>query len=139
MPLAAVRTIDIVNLFRGIRTGTERPVSQRTVYNIYSVVAAMFRDAQLADRIERSPCVLGKRQLGPLTDKDPEWRSGAVFTRAEAEEILSTSAIPADRQMAYGLELLAGVRPGEAAGLRSWGRNPRARTLPCSAMADRVR
>jgi len=124
LALAEVRPIDIVNLFRDIRTGTERPVSQRTVYSIYSVVAAMFRDAQLAGEIEQSPCVLGKRQLGPLTDKDPEWRSGAVFTRAEAEEILSTAAIPADRQMAYGLELLAGVRPGEAAGLRWRHYNP---------------
>jgi hypothetical protein len=36
----------------------------------------------------------------------------------EAEEILSSAAIPADRQMTYGLELLAGTRPGEVAGLR---------------------
>ena len=61
---------------------------------------------------------MDERQLGPLSDKDPEWRAGAVFTREEAITIISTPLISPDRQMVYALELLAGVRPGEGAGLR---------------------
>jgi integrase len=82
------------------------------------VVSALFRDAKLADLIDQSPCVLDERQLGPLTDKDPEWRNDAVFTREEVETIISDVRIPPDRQVVYALELLAGVRPGEAAALR---------------------
>jgi integrase len=101
-----------------VRTDRERNLAQRTIYNIYTVVAALFRDAKLADLIEQSPCILDERQLGPLVDKDPEWRNAAVFARDEVETIISDAQIPADRQMVYALELLAGVRPGEAAALR---------------------
>jgi hypothetical protein len=31
------------------------------IYNIYSVISAMFRDAKLADLIEQSPCALDLR------------------------------------------------------------------------------
>jgi hypothetical protein len=55
----------------------------------------MFRDAKLADLIEQSPCVLDERHLGPLIDKDPEWRSTAVFTHEEAETIISDARSPA--------------------------------------------
>lgn len=118
MLLTDVRTRHIVDLFRRIRTSTERPVAQRTVYNIYSVVSALFRDAKLAGLIEQTPCCLDERQLGPLRDKDPEWRADAVFARIEVETIISTPDIPDDRRIVYALELLAGVRPGEASALR---------------------
>ncbi|MGE0403297.1 MAG: hypothetical protein AB7T06_41705 [Kofleriaceae bacterium] len=122
MPIASVRTRHIVDLVSHIRTtkseATGELPSQRLVYNIYSVVSALFRDAQLADKIEASPCVLDERQLGPRIDKNPEWRSEAVFSRAEVEMIISHPDISPDRHVVYALELLAGVRPGEAAALR---------------------
>ena len=105
-------------MFHKLRTGPNIKLAPRSIYNIYSVVSAMFRDAKLADLIEQSSCVLDKRHLGPLIDKDPEWRSSAVFTHEEVETIISDVRIPPDRQMAYALELLAGVRPGEASALR---------------------
>jgi integrase len=92
--------------------------AQRTVYNIYSVVSALFRDAELAGAIERSPCVLGEQQLGPLVDADPKWRGGSLFTRDEAETLISHAEIPPDRQLVYAFGLLAGMRPGEASVLR---------------------
>lgn len=118
MPIAEVRTRHVLDLFRKIRTSTERPVAQRTIYNIYSVVSALFRDAKLADLIVQTPCVLDERQLGPLVDKDPEWRAGAVFAREEVQSLIADPRIPPDRQLVYALEFLAGVRHGEAAGLR---------------------
>jgi integrase len=122
LPIANVRTRHILDLVQHVRTTpsetTGEPVSPRTVYNVYSVVSALFRDAKLADKIEQTPCCLDERQLGARIDKNAEWRSEAVFARDEVETIISHDAIPADRQMVYALELLAGVRPGEASALR---------------------
>ncbi len=53
-----------------------------------------------------------------LVDKDPEWRATAIFTREEVETLISHPEIPLDRRIVYALELLAGVRTGEAAALR---------------------
>ena len=117
LPLRDVRTKHLIELFKALRTKAEPP-AQRTIYNIYSVASALFRDAKLADLIEQSPCCLDERQLGPLRDKNPEWRADAVFTRDEVETIISSAAIALDRRIVYGLELLAGVRCGEAAALR---------------------
>jgi hypothetical protein len=61
----------------------------------------MFRDAKLADKIEQTPCCLTEKQLGPLVDKDPEWRPTAVFTRDEVETIISCPEIPFDRRVCY--------------------------------------
>ena len=55
---------------------------QRTIYNISTVVSALFRDATLPDLIAQSPGILDERQLGPLVDKDPAWRNAAVFASA---------------------------------------------------------
>ena len=68
--------------------------------------------------VEQSPCILDEHQLEPLVDKNPAWRNEAVLARDEIETIISDARIPADRQMVYALELLAGVRPGEAAAPR---------------------
>ncbi len=120
--VADVRTRHIVDVFAKIRTTpskeTGKPLAPRTVHNIYSVVSAMFRDARLANLIEQSPCCLTDRQLGPLRDKDPLWRQGAVYTRDEAQIMISDSRIAADRRLTYGFGLLAGLRPGEIAALR---------------------
>jgi integrase len=62
-------------------------------------------------------------------DKDPEWRNEAVFTREVIETIISDARIPSDRQVVYALELLAGVRPGEAAALRWRHYDPMIRPL----------
>jgi hypothetical protein len=64
--LADVRARHVVDLFHKLRTDRERNLAQRTIYNIYTVVSAMFRDAKLADLIEQTPCILDERQLGPL-------------------------------------------------------------------------
>jgi integrase len=129
VPLAEVRARHLIDLFHKLRTDRERDLAQRTIYNIYAVVSALFRDAKLADLIEQSPCVLDERQLGPVTDKDPEWRNAAVFTHEEVETIISDARIPPDRQMVYALELIAGVRPGEAAALRWRHYDPTVRPL----------
>lgn len=120
--LLDVRAKHLVDLFHKIRTtpleSTGKPLAQRSVYNVYSVVSALFRDAMLDGLIEATPCVLTERQLGPLVDSDPMWRSGALFTRDEAQTLISDERIAPDRRLVYALGLLAGMRPGEIAALR---------------------
>lgn len=73
--------------------------------------AATFRDAAIEGVIEQTPCILTSAQLGPLVDKDPEWRDGAKYTREKAETIISDERIPFDRRLYYAFTLLAGLRP----------------------------
>ncbi len=78
----------------------------------------MLRDAQLADLIDASPCILTKYQLGENEDADPEWRATAVYSRDELTTMISDERIPPDRQMVCALEGIGALRHGEAAGLR---------------------
>jgi hypothetical protein len=93
-------------------------LANRTTRNIYSVLAAVMRDARIAGHIQQTPCVLTEVQLGSVIDKDPEWRATALFTRKEATDLITDARIPADRQVVYALGLLAGLRIGEGAALR---------------------
>jgi len=52
-----------------------------------------------------------------------------VFTREEAETLISDVRIPLDRQLVYAFGLLAGMRPGEAAALRWRHYDPTAQPL----------
>lgn len=118
MPMRAIRTVTIAELVRKLRFDKDPPIAQRTVRNVYSVIAAAMRDAALKELIDVSPCCLTDDQLGPITDADPEWRDGALFTRDEAQLLISHPDIPTDRRLTYGFGLLGGLRPGEAGALR---------------------
>ncbi len=115
MRLAEVRPRHLVTLIDSLRSSTS--LAPKTVYNIYSNLKALFRDAEIDELIDRNPCILTKFQLGPNVDKDPEWRDTAIFTRIEAERLISDPLIPEDRQVLYALQSIAMLRHGEAAGL----------------------
>jgi len=114
--LVDVTTAHVADLVHDLRF--KHDLAARTVRNVYSVLAAVLRDAAMAGRIPSSPCMLTEAQLGPKLDKDPEWRDGALFTREEAQSLISDERIPFDRRIVYALGLLAGLRPGEGAALR---------------------
>ncbi len=114
--LRDVTTKRLADLIHALRFKTK--LANRTVRNVYSVIAAALRDAAIDGRIDVSPCTLTDVQLGAVVDKDPEWRQSAVFTRGEAETLISDPRIPLDRRVVYAFGLLAGMRPGEAAALR---------------------
>lgn len=116
MRLDEVRPRHLIALIKALRTGGK--LAPKTIYNVYSVLKGLFRDASISELIESSPCVLTKYQLGANVDADPEWRSTAVYTRSELETLLSDERVPTDRHMMYALEGLGGLRHGEAAGLR---------------------
>jgi len=84
-----------VKLFTTVRT----KLAPRTVRNVHSVVRALFRDAVLADVIERTPAILGKYQLGTVEDADPEWRASAIYTRAEVEMLIAAPRVTSDQHV----------------------------------------
>jgi integrase len=115
LPISDVRPVHIVDIIRRVRGAG---LAARTVHNVYTSMSALFRDAALEGAIEQTPCILTHHQLGPIVDKDPEWRAGAVFDRDEAEVLISHTGIPMDRRLVYGFGLLAGLRPGEVGAAR---------------------
>lgn len=114
--IADIRARHVVELIKQLRIGGK--LAPKTIYNVYANLKAVFRDAQMADLIDSSPCVLTKYQLGENVDKDPEWRATAIFSRDELERLISDPRIPLDRRMNYALEGIAALRLGEAVGLR---------------------
>lgn len=124
VPIANIHASHLVALVMGLRkAGGHGP---RTIRNIYSVIAALLRDAELAGLIDRAPTKLTSYQLGPVHDVDPERRGDAVFTAPEVEQLISSPVVPPDRRVVYALGALAGLRHGEIAGLR-WHRYETAR------------
>jgi integrase len=105
--------VDLIDSLR-----REKALAPKSIYNVYSNLKALFRDAQLDDLIDSSPCILTKHQLGPNEDKNSEWRATAIYSRDEADLLISDARIPEDRHVLYALEMIGMLRHGEAAGLR---------------------
>jgi len=115
--LDEVRPRHLAELVRTLRG--QAKLAPKTIYNIYSTLKALFRDAKIADLLTGdSPTILTKYQLGENVDSDPEWRGTARYTRDELEILVSDERIPFDRRVFYALEGIGGLRLGEAAGLR---------------------
>lgn len=122
MPITELRMRHIIELAMRWRTQplerTGEPMAPHTIRNVNGVMNLLLADAEEQGIIEHRPKPLSERHLGPKRDKDPEWRSGAVLTRDEVQTLISSAKIPWDRRVEYAVELLAGVRTGEAAALR---------------------
>lgn len=93
-------------------------LAPRTVRLVFAMLRVMFKSAVIDEHILASPVVLQKGILPKNVDKDPTWRSTAIFQREELISIISDPRIPQYRRVAYALEGVAGVRHGEMAGLR---------------------
>ena len=93
-------------------------LAPRTIITTYSAARTMFRDAVVDEIIDANPCVLSKGVLPKKEDKDPEWRSKAIYTREEVQQLISDSRILPDRRVFYALKALTGGRHGELVALR---------------------
>jgi integrase len=113
--IGSVGPADVRKLVAMLRT---KDLAPRTVINTYGLVRRLFADAVADELILSTPCVLKRRDLPKKTDKDPTWRAKAVFTRGEAELLLSSPLVPLDRRLTYALGFCAGMREGEIAALR---------------------
>ncbi len=115
--IADVRPRHLIDLFSKLRRAADG-LAPKTLYNVYSTLKGLFRDATIRELVEASPCVLTRHHLGENEDADPEWRETAVYTRDELRALVTDPRIPWDRRVWYALEGIAGLRLGEAAGLR---------------------
>ncbi len=114
--LAEVRPRHVRDMVRALRkAGTMAP---RSIRHAYGTCGTMFRDAVVDELIKASPCVLKRGELPPKVDKDPEWRAEAMFATSEVERLISDSDLPVERRVLYALKAIAGLRHGEAVGLR---------------------
>lgn len=109
---------DFVRDIKHRKSAKGSPLAPKTIRGIYSTLRTMLHDAEIDEIIPHSPCKLKKGDLPDKVDADPSWRATAVFTREEAETIISDSRLPEDRRVVYALLFLAGVRFGEASALR---------------------
>ncbi len=116
LALRDVRPRHLIGFFRELRA--KGKLAPKSIYNVYGVVKALFREARIDDLIIESPCVLDEQHLGPNEDKDPEWRETATFSKAELVALISDRRLPADRHILYALKGLGALRNGEAVGLR---------------------
>ena len=115
MPLAEVRPRHVIALVEALRAGELAP---RSVHHCYEALRGAMRDAQIAEHIIASPCVLPPGTLPKKRDKVPTWRAGALFTRGEVEQLISDERVPTDRRTLYALLFLGGLRHGEGSGRR---------------------
>lgn len=112
LPIREVRPRHVRELVRQLRE--QGRLAPRTIRNVYAVVRGLFREAAGRELVDGSPCVLLRHELPPKQDRDPTWRSSAIFSRREVEQIISDERIPADRRALAAALLLAGPRIGEA-------------------------
>jgi integrase len=122
--LTDVTRADIVGVVSTMKAAkskqTGRPYAPRTILHCYNTIRLLFDDAVVAGLIAATPCTLKTKrgELPQKRDADPRWRSQAVYTRSEAETLISHERIPHDRRVYYALQLLAGLRSGETAARR---------------------
>lgn len=116
MVLADVRPRHLIRWVQDLRGAGK--LAPRSILSCYGVVRLMFKDAVREELLRETPCKLDKRDLPAMTDKDPEWRPTAIYTRDELVRLISDPLVPPDRHVLYALEGLAALRHGEAAGLR---------------------
>jgi len=115
--LTDTRPRHILEVVNALKASGHAP---RTIRNVHSIVRALFRDAAIADLIApaANPAILTSRQLGGVRDKRAGWRATAIYTRAELAALLWDERLALQHRVLWGLCGAAGLRLGEAAGLR---------------------
>jgi integrase len=102
-----------------LRADGSRPLSSRTLKNIADSVKAVLTDAVEDGLLPSNPCAWNARKhLPAVTDVDPCRRVSGFLGVDEIEALLASTRVPPLRRMAYALEFLTGLRPGEVAALR---------------------
>lgn len=117
MHLRDVKALHVLQVIESLKKADKAP---RTIRNVYSVLKAMWRDAVIKGVVESDPCIMTKRQLGGVEDKELGWRQGAVFTLEEFKLLTTSDKLPIMRRTIYACLGYGMLRAGELCGLR-WG------------------
>jgi integrase len=120
IPLVDLRPHHVRDLLRELQQKPSRrggTLAPRTVRHVYFLLRQALHDAVADETIAVNPAMVSKSEVPQKRDKVPGWRSGAVFTRDEVEQLISDERIPEDRRVAYAIEFLTGARTGEVSAL----------------------
>lgn len=109
---------DAIRSLRGKESKRGTPLAPRTIRHVYGTLHTMFHEAVVDELLATNPCAVKKGELPGKTDRDPTWRSGAIFTREEAEVLISDERIPLVRRVLYAVLFLSGMRIGEVSARR---------------------
>ncbi|MDB4958098.1 MAG: Mx8p12A [Myxococcales bacterium] len=116
MPLTAVKPRHIDDVIEELKA--EGKLAPRSIRNICGTLYSMFKRAVKEELITVNPVQMERGTLPKLADKDPTWRQEAIYTREEAELLISHPSILPDRRILYALKFLGGgMRHGEASRL----------------------
>ncbi len=126
MKLRDVLPVHIEELVKALQ---DKGLAPRTIRHIYFQTHGMFQKAVRKGHLVVNPCNLEEDDLPAKVDRNPEWRSTAIYSRAEVEQIIIDERIPEDRRMYNALLFLAGIRFGEASALRWRHYDPTAQPL----------
>lgn len=129
MPLTQVRPRHIREV---TRAAEKRGLSSRSVMLVYSDMRSLFRAAVKEDLIPASPCLLSVRDgdLPSLQDAEHGWRETAIFTRGEAEALISDPRLLEVHRVLWALLFLGAMRIGEAVDRRWRDVDYRSEPLP---------
>lgn len=116
VPLDECRVRHVRDMVRKLERDPD--LAPRTVLHVVSIVRAVLRDAARDELITGAPWDLARHDLPQKSDKDPEWRELATYTKTEVVQLITDDRIPQIRRVQYALKALAGLRHGEVAGLR---------------------
>jgi integrase len=113
-------TVALVKHLKALPSKQGGSLASRTVRKAYFSVRQVFQSLVLDEVLVGNPIFAHKGLLPAVTDKNPGWRSTAVFTAAEVEQLLSDDRIAVHRRVAYAIEFLTGLRTGQVSAL-TWG------------------
>jgi integrase len=124
--LDAITVSDVRELVRQLRAGrtqTGRALAPRTIQQIVRALGVVYKDARIDEVLppgHASPVVFRAGDLPPMVDADPDFRGRSIYTREEADRLMSDAAVPEHMRVAFAVLFLTGCRAGELVALR-WG------------------
>lgn len=124
-PLREVTKADMLTWARELPTHERQdekgdgPIAPRTVHNVANTVRAVFRAAAKRDLVDVSPCVWDAADLPHRDERRDVDRLEGGLDAEHVAALLTNRKVPEERRMLYALELLTGMRTGEAA-IRRW-------------------
>ena len=132
MLMSEIKPKHLDDLIMALRA--EGKLAPRTIRSLSGLLHTMFKRAVKDESITTNPVMMERGTLPKKVDKDPTWRAEAIYTRTEAEQLLSDDRILPDRRVLIALKFLAGgLRHGEASRL-TW-RNYDASAEPLGRLA----
>lgn len=101
-------------------------IEPATIHNVYGTVSTMFRTAVFEKLIPATPCVLLKKMLPSVPNKQKE-----IYEKTDLRKLVTVDRIPLDRRTFYALLGLTAMRHGEGAGRRWRDWDPKTPILGC--------